>query len=132
MMRNPKSETRNPKQILISNDPRLQTARRGSVFCSFEPWCFGFVSDFGFRIRGMHFIPLPPTGCGNRALFGLFRGTPTPANVVRGIKCIPLIRNPKQTQSTKAQMTKTVTGRRVSSIGSFDIRICFGFLGFRI
>ena len=47
------SEIPNPKQIRISNDSRLETARQRTVFRLLERWCFGFVSDFGFRISDL-------------------------------------------------------------------------------
>jgi hypothetical protein len=49
---NPKSETRNPKQIRNSKAPMFET----HVLCAvlnFEFQPFGFVSDFGFRISDL-------------------------------------------------------------------------------
>ncbi len=49
---NPKSETRNPKQTQNPNGSMLQTSQ-GRVVSVFPRWCFGFVSDFGFRISDL-------------------------------------------------------------------------------
>jgi hypothetical protein len=48
---NPKSETRNPKQIRMDEIPILQTlADRVRRFRAFRHWCLALVSDFEIRI----------------------------------------------------------------------------------
>jgi hypothetical protein len=50
--RNPKSETRNPKQIQMNKTPNAQNARGLTRFehLDFGDWCLFRISDFVFRI----------------------------------------------------------------------------------
>ena len=59
VIKNPKSEARNPKQILNSNVPIIKTTAEFNLifttilFGSFEFWWFEFVSYFDFRYSNL-------------------------------------------------------------------------------